>query len=112
MMHSDRLRPTGVAAVFARDPTAACNCVGDHRVTEFGSITAVMKPLSHRVFVVDRVERGLSNLVVSLEPEGATGRFAPAAAPASVSQRQTISGACHTAKVVFLAVLSRDKAKF
>ena len=108
-MPSDRLRPTGIPAVLTSDPAAAFDCGSDHGV--IGSKTVGMKPLSHGVTVPDHVERGFSDLVMSLEPEGSATRLALAAAPTLVSQRQTLFVACHTVKIASLANLSRNKVK-
>ena len=70
-----------------------------------------MEPLGHGVTVLDRVECGFSDLVVSLEPEGSAGRFALAAAPAPVGQGQTPLIACHVTKLAWPGILSSHKAK-
>jgi hypothetical protein len=71
-----------------------------------------MEPLGHRVTVLDRVECGFSDLVMSLEPEGSAGSFALAAAPARVGQGQTPSIASHTAKLACPGIMPSYKAKF
>jgi hypothetical protein len=96
--------------VFTADPAASFNCGLGHGV--IGSETTVVQPLGHRGIMFDRVERGFSQLVMSLKPERATSRFALATAPALVSQWQTPSVTCHVTKIAFQAWMSSQKAKF
>ena len=70
-----------------------------------------MEPLGNGVAVLDRVEGGLSYLVVSLIPEGSPCGLALAATPAGVSQRQASSVTSHVDKLATPGVVSRELFK-
>jgi hypothetical protein len=109
LMQSDRFRPTRIPAVLAPDPPTAFNCGNYHRL--IGPEPSVVKPLRHRITMLDRVERGFCNFVVALKPERPSGRFALAAAPAPIGQRKTLLITWHVHKIALLEAQSRHKPK-
>lgn len=103
-MQSDTLWPAGISAAVTSNPATALHSRIRYRAS--WPEAALVESLGNRVTMIEGKQRSLGDLVVALNPEGATSCLPLAATPTGIRQGQTLSLLSHKHKITCLEFLS------